>query len=181
LSRSAQKLETDKDLKRSYLRAQLMGELSASAQKVQEALASRGLDCKVREMPGTTRTAQEAATAIGCRVAQIAKSLIFKTRQTNRSILVIASGPNRVNENRLAEVIGEPLDKADPDFVRDCTGFAIGGVPPVGHAQPVRTYIDKDLLDHDQIWAAAGTPHAVFPLTPADLIRITGGECITVK
>jgi len=158
-----------------------MAELSASARKVQEALASKGLDCKVREMPATTRTAQDAATAIGCRVEQIAKSLIFKTRRTNQPVLVIASGSNRANEKRLAEVIGEPLDKADPDFVRERTGFAIGGVPPVGHAQQSQTIIDEDLLGHDIVWAAAGTPHAVFALTPADLVRITGGKCVGVK
>jgi prolyl-tRNA editing enzyme YbaK/EbsC (Cys-tRNA(Pro) deacylase) len=158
-----------------------MAELSASAQKVQEALATKGLNCNVLEMPDTTRTAQEAATAIGCSVQQIAKSLIFKTRRTNQPILVIASGSNRVNEKRLADLVDEPIDKADPDFVRERTGFAIGGVPPVGHAQQLRTLIDQDLLALDEIWAAAGTPHAVFALTPADLVRITGGECIRVK
>jgi prolyl-tRNA editing enzyme YbaK/EbsC (Cys-tRNA(Pro) deacylase) len=158
-----------------------MSELSAGARKVQEILAAKGLDCKVVEMPATTRTAQEAATAIGCTLQQIAKSLVFKTRQTGRPILVIASGKNRVNEKRLAEIIGEPLDKADADFVRQCTGFAIGGVPPVAHSQPIQTLIDQDLLTLDEIWAAAGTPHAVFALTPADLVKVTGGTCIQVS
>jgi prolyl-tRNA editing enzyme YbaK/EbsC (Cys-tRNA(Pro) deacylase) len=158
-----------------------MTELSASAQKVQAALAEKGLHCKVVQMPDTTRTAPEAAQAIGCRVEQIAKSLVFETRGTHRPILVIASGPNRVNEKRLAELIGEPIAKADADFVRERTGFAIGGVPPVGHAEPLPTYIDRDLLTLEQIWAAAGTPHAVFALTPDELVRITGGECISVK
>jgi prolyl-tRNA editing enzyme YbaK/EbsC (Cys-tRNA(Pro) deacylase) len=157
-----------------------MAELSDSARKVQEALAANGLDCKVREMPASTRTAQEAASAIGCRVEQIAKSLVFKTHRTGRPILVIASGANRVNEKRLAQMIGEPLDKADANFVRESTGFAIGGIPPVGHAQPIETLIDQDLLAVDEIWAAAGTPHAVFALTPADLVRITAGQCVRI-
>jgi prolyl-tRNA editing enzyme YbaK/EbsC (Cys-tRNA(Pro) deacylase) len=125
-------------------------------------------------MPDTTRTAQDAA-AIGSSVQQIAKSLIFKP--VRPPILVIASASNRVNEKRL----DEPMHKADPAFVRERTGFAIGGVPPVGHAQQLRTLIDRDLLALDEIWAAAGTPHAVFALTLADLVRITGGECILVK
>jgi prolyl-tRNA editing enzyme YbaK/EbsC (Cys-tRNA(Pro) deacylase) len=164
-----------------YLESHPMAELSASAQKVQQTLAAKGLDCKVLEMPDTTRTAQEAAAAIGCSVKQIAKSLIFKTRRTNQPILVIASGSNRVSEKRLAELLNEPLDKADADYVRERTGFAIGGVPPVGHTQQLRTLIDQDLVALDEIWAAAGTPHAVFALTPAALVRITGGECILVK
>jgi prolyl-tRNA editing enzyme YbaK/EbsC (Cys-tRNA(Pro) deacylase) len=158
-----------------------MPELSAGARRVQEALASKELHCKVLEMPATTRTAQDATTAIGCRLEQIAKSLIFKTRQTKRPILVIASGRNRVNEKRLAERVGEPLDRADPEFVRECTGFAIGGVPPLGHSQLLETLIDQDLLAFDEIWAAAGTPHAVFALTPADLVKVTGGQCIQVS
>ena len=157
-----------------------MAELSGGARKVQEALAAKGLDCEVVEMPATTRTAEEAAAAIGCKLEQIAKSLVFKTRQTQRPILVIASGKNRVNEKSLAELIGEPIDKADADFVRECTGFAIGGVPPLAHAQPIQTVIDQDLLAFDGIWAAAGTPHAVFALAPSDLVKITGGKCVEV-
>jgi prolyl-tRNA editing enzyme YbaK/EbsC (Cys-tRNA(Pro) deacylase) len=157
-----------------------MAELSASAQKVQQALTTKGLKCKVLEMPDTTRTAEEAAAAIGCRVEQIAKSVIFKTRRTNQPILVIASGSNRVNEKRLAELVGEPLGKADPAFVRERTGFAIGGVPPVGHVEQLRTLIDQDLLALNEIWAAAGTPHAVVLMTPADLVRTTGGECVRI-
>jgi prolyl-tRNA editing enzyme YbaK/EbsC (Cys-tRNA(Pro) deacylase) len=158
-----------------------MTELSAAARKVQEALAAKGLNCKVLEMAATTRTAQEAATAIGCRLEQIAKSLVFKTRLTKRPVLVIAGGANRVNEKRVAELIGEPIDKADKDFVRERTGFVIGGVPPVGHSQPIQTMIDQDLLALDEIWAAAGTPHAVFALTPADLVKITDGTCVQVS
>ncbi len=132
-------------------------------------------------MPASTRTAQEAAQAIGCQVAQIVKSLIFKTRQTHRPILVIASGVNRVNEKRLAELVGEPIERASADFVREQTGFAIGGVPPLGHAHPLEVFVDRDLSQYDVIWAAAGTPFAVFRLTPAELEKITpGSKWITV-
>ena len=158
-----------------------MAELSSSARRVRDALARKGLHCNVLEMPKTTRTAQDAAAAIGCSVEQIAKCLIFKTSRTGRPILVIASGPNRVHEKRLAELVGEPIERADPDFVRKSTGFAIGGVPPVAHPEQIQTFIDRDLLAMDQIWTAAGTPHAVFALPPAELVRVTGGECISVQ
>lgn len=155
--------------------------LSASARKVQEALMALGLPLQVKELPESTRTAVEAAQAVGCRVGQIAKSLVFKTKETNRPILIIASGANRVNEKRMAQYVGEPLEKADADFVRQHTGFVIGGVPPVGHTESLLTFIDEDLLQYEEIWAAAGTPHAVFPLTPGDLIRITGGRVVSIK
>jgi prolyl-tRNA editing enzyme YbaK/EbsC (Cys-tRNA(Pro) deacylase) len=155
--------------------------LPESAQKVQEALERHGISCRVVQMPASTRTAQDAAGAIGCSVAQIAKSLVFKTRTTTRPVLVIASGTNRVNEEALAALVGEPLLKADADFVRTRTGFAIGGVPPVGHAEQPMTFLDQDLLEHEEIWAAAGTPNAVFRLTPAELRTITGGHVISVK
>ena len=158
-----------------------MNELSQSAQKVQTALKEMGLPCQVVELPGSTRTAVEAAQAVGCQVGQIVKSLIFMGAETNRPILVIASGPNRVNESRLAELVNEPIKKADADFVRSSTGFAIGGVPPVGLSNPVLTFIDEDLLQYEAVWAAAGTPHAVFQLNPADLRRITGGIVKSIK
>ena len=156
-------------------------QLSSSAQKVQDALKASGLDCQVVEMPQTTRTAADAARAVGSEVGQIVKSLIFKGKQTGKPILVATSGANRVNEKKLARDLGEPLGKADPDFVREKTGFAIGGVPPVGHSGPVEIYIDEDLMHFEEIWAAAGTPRAVFKLTPQDLQKITGGEVISVK
>jgi prolyl-tRNA editing enzyme YbaK/EbsC (Cys-tRNA(Pro) deacylase) len=163
-----------------YIRRDLMS-LSASAQKVQDALDAFIIQLEVVELPGSTRSAAEAADAIGCHVEQIAKSLIFKTLESHRPVLVIASGPNRVNEKRLAEWVGEPLGKADADFVGGQTGFVIGGVPPVGHAQPVATFIDQDLLKYREIWAAAGTPNAVFRLTPEDLLKITSGEVISIE
>lgn len=150
--------------------------LSGSAQRVQDALAARGLALDVIEMPATTRTAQEAAAAIGCTVGQIAKSLIFKGETTGRPILVIASGVNRVNPALVADAIGETPGKADADFARAATGFAIGGIPPIGFPEPILTAIDQDLLHHAEIWAAAGTPHAVFRLTPGDLVQLTGGK-----
>lgn len=156
-------------------------ELSPNARKIQDVLAGLGLSCQVVELPASTRTAQEAAQAIGCRVEQIVKSLVFQGRETNRPILVMTGGGNRVNETRLAALSGEPVQKADADFVRAKTGYAIGGVPPVGHVETPVTFIDEDLLAHGEIWAAAGTPNAVFKLTPADLRRITGGRVAGIK
>ncbi len=155
--------------------------LSPSAQKVQDALASLGLTLQVVELPGSTRTAAEAAQAIGCQVGQIVKSLVFKAKRSERPVLVAASGPNRVDERKIEALISEPLGKADAEFVRQRTGFVIGGVPPVGHSERLETFIDQDLLQYDEIWAAAGTPHAVFRLAPADLVRITGGRVVAVK
>lgn len=139
-----------------------------------------GLDNEVRELPATTRSATEAAAAIGCQVAQIAKSLVFKSKTSGKAILVIASGKNRVDEKKLAGYLGEPIDRADANFVRQKTGFAIGGIPPVGHSEKLETFVDEDLLQHGEIWAAAGTPNAVFRLTPADLTKITSGKTIPV-
>ncbi|HMM28683.1 MAG: YbaK/EbsC family protein [Chloroflexota bacterium] len=155
--------------------------LNASAQKVQDALDARGYaHCRVVEMPDSTRTAAEAAAAIGCTVAQIAKSLVFRGAQTGAPILVIASGTNRVDPQRLAALAGEPVEKPDADYVRQRTGFVIGGVPPLGHSEPLRTFIDRDLLAFEDIWAAAGTPRAVFHLTPGELVSMTGGEIATI-
>jgi len=155
--------------------------LSPSARKVQEALRILGVACEVREMGKTTRSAQDAARAVGCEVGQIAKSLVFKGATTRQAVLVITSGSNRVNEKKLSDRIGEPVLKADADFVRQQTGFAIGGVPPVGHAQPIAVFIDEDLLTYSEIWAAAGTPQAVFRLTPQELQKITSGRVVGVK
>jgi len=152
--------------------------LSPSAMKVQEALNRFGMDCQVVELPQSTRTAQEAANTVGCELAQIVKSLVFKGLQSGNPILVLTSGANRVNENLLREVVGEPIGKADADFVRERTGFAIGGVPPVGHSEPIRTFIDEDLMAFDEVWAAAGTPNAVFRLTTSDLRKITEGAAV---
>ncbi|MBT3389917.1 MAG: YbaK/EbsC family protein [Chloroflexi bacterium] len=155
--------------------------LSASAQRVQDALNIIGLNLHVVELPGSTRTAADAAASIGCTVAQIAKSLIFRLKSSDQALLVIASGGNRVDEKLLAKHIGEKIGKADADFVRAQTGFVIGGVPPVGHSTKIHTFIDEDLFQFDDIWAAAGTPNAVFRLTPDNLLRATQGQVIAVK
>ncbi len=145
-------------------------------------MTAAGLESRVVELPQSTRTAADAAKAIGCQVGQIAKSLVFRASESGNAVLVIASGTNRVNETTIAAAIGEPIGKADADFVRARSGYAIGGVPPVGHATPMRTFIDEDLLRFDRVWAAAGTPNAVFELSPADeLQRITGGTVIRVS
>ena len=148
-----------------------------SALKVQAALGER---FEVLEFSATTRTAADAAAAIGCTVAQIAKSLIFRAAASNRPVLVIASGANRVDEAKVAEAVGEAIARADADFVREATGFAIGGVPPVGHANPPTVLIDRSLMAFAEIWAAAGTPNAVFRLTPSDLVELTGGRTVAV-
>lgn len=153
--------------------------LSAAARRIQDLLAARGLPHEVVEFEQTTRSAADAAAAIGCTVAQIAKSILFKAA-SGVPVLVIASGPNRVDEAKVAAALGEAIGKADADFVRAATGFAIGGVPPLGHAQPPRTLIDSDLLALPTIWAAAGTPNAVFQLTPAELVAMTNGKVADV-
>jgi prolyl-tRNA editing enzyme YbaK/EbsC (Cys-tRNA(Pro) deacylase) len=155
--------------------------LSSSAQKVQDALDAFNMTLQVVELPASTRSAAEAAQAIHCQVGQIAKSLVFMGQETARPVLVIASGANRVNEQRIGELLGEAIAKADADFVRQRTGFVIGGVPPVGHAESVETFVDEDLLKYELIWAAAGTPHAVFQLRPYDLVRITSGKVVKIK
>ncbi len=145
---------------------------AASALKVQAAL---GPGYQVLEFEASTRTAADAAAVIGCSVAEIAKSLVFRAEPSGRAVLAIASGVSRVDERKLAEMIGERIVRADADFVREKTGFAIGGVPPLGHAEPLLTFIDEALDNFDTIWAAAGTPNAVFRVTPAELLRLTGG------
>lgn len=155
-------------------------ESKGSVARVREALARHGLKTEIREFDASTRTSADAAAAIGCTVAQIAKSVIFRARGANQPVLVIASGINRVDERKLEAALGDKVGRADADFVRAATGFAIGGVAPVGHTGPVRIFIDADLDQFGEIWAAAGSPNAVFRLTPADLRRITAGQVITV-
>jgi len=148
---------------------------------VQQALQALGFALEVVELPDSTRTAAEAAQAVGCQVGQIVKSLVFKAKRSQRPVLVVASGANRVNEKAIEALIGEPLGRADADFVRQRTGFVIGGVPPVGHSERLETFIDEDLLQHAEIWAAAGTPNAVFRLAPGDLARMTGGRVVKIS
>ncbi len=155
--------------------------LKKSAQIIQDALNQFGLDINIKEFAESTRTAQEAADSIGCTVEQIAKSIIFKCKDSKEPLLIIASGPNRIDEKKIRKIVGQKLEKADADFVLESTGFAIGGIPPIGHKKAIKTLIDEDLLKHEEIWAAAGTPNAVFKLTPAALLSITDGTLVSVK
>ena len=153
----------------------------SSARRVQEALAAQGFAFEVREFPDSTRTSAEAAAAIGCSVAQIAKSLVFRGGESGRAVLIIASGANRVDPAKAEALLGEAIGRADADFVREATGFAIGEVPPLGHDRPLVTLIDEDLLAFEEVWAAAGTPNAVFRLSPKDLGDLTGGRIGDLK
>jgi prolyl-tRNA editing enzyme YbaK/EbsC (Cys-tRNA(Pro) deacylase) len=159
----------------------IAGDSKGSVARVREALARLGIETEIREFDASTRTSADAAAAIGCTVAQIAKSVIFRTKTAGQPVLVIASGVNRVDEKKLEAAVGDKIVRADADFVRAATGFAIGGVAPVGHTGPVRIFIDQDLNQYAEIWAAAGSPNAVFRLTPADLERATGGTVMVVR
>ena len=150
------------------------------AEKIQQALLAAGCEAQVREMPDSTRTAVEAAQAVGSTVGQIVKSLVFVLDPPGEPILVLVSGSNRVNEAALGARLGGTLCKADAALVQQATGYAIGGVPPLAHASPLPTYLDEDLLQYAEIWAAAGTPKAVFPIDPSTLLRITGAVSISV-
>jgi prolyl-tRNA editing enzyme YbaK/EbsC (Cys-tRNA(Pro) deacylase) len=158
-----------------------MTQLSASAQKIQNLLNSLGYDCTVIEHAESTRTAQEAADRAGCELGQIVKSLIFRGKTSGKPILVLTSGANRVDEKRISGYAGETISRADADFVRTVTGFAIGGVPPIGHAEKMETYLDEDFLSYQTIWAAAGTPNAIFELKTEDLQKMTNGKIAQVK
>ena len=154
---------------------------NASVQRVREALTAAGGGHTVVALQQPARTAAEAAQAVGCRVDQIAKSLVFRATRSQRAVLVVASGANRVDELKIAGLLAEPIARADADFVRARTGYAIGGVAPIAHAEPLTILIDEDLMQWPEIWAAAGHPNTVFKLTPADLVRMTGGRVACVK
>ena len=158
-----------------------MSTLSPSAQKIQNLLNSLGYDYTVIEHAESTRTAQEAADRAGCELGQIVKSLIFRGKTSGKPILVLTSGANRVDEKRISGYAGETISRADADFVRTVTGFAIGGVPPIGHAEEMETYLDEDFLSYKTIWAAAGTPNAIFELKTEDLQKMTDGKIAQVK
>lgn len=158
-----------------------MTQLSPSAQKIQNLLNSLGYDYTVIEHSESTRTAQEAADRAGCELGQIVKSLIFRGKTSGKPILVLTSGANRVDEKRISGYAGETISRADADFVRTVTGFAIGGVPPIGHAEKMETYLDEDFLSYQTIWAAAGTPNAIFELKTDDLQKMTDGKIAQVK
>lgn len=139
-----------------------------------------GLEVALTEHAQSTRTAEEAAAACGCTVGQIVKSLVFKGRKSAKPYMLLVSGDNRVDQKGVAAQIGEPLDRPDADFVRDLTGFAIGGIPPLGHDTPLATFMDEDLFRHAAIWAAAGSPNAVFPTSPGELEKACGAKRIKV-
>lgn len=149
--------------------------MSKSMKRVRTALETAGLDPRIRET-ALARTAADAATAIGCELDQIAKSIIFRGQDSGRAILFLTAGGNRVEEAKATALAGEPLGKADAALVRAQTGFAIGGVAPVGHLSPIRAFIDPRLCEFSLIWAAAGTPHHVFAIAPDDLLRMTQAQ-----
>jgi prolyl-tRNA editing enzyme YbaK/EbsC (Cys-tRNA(Pro) deacylase) len=152
--------------------------LGRSPRRVQAALEALGLPAEIRALDESTHTAPQAAAAVGCELGAIVKSLVFRPTHPTRSgeaLLVLVSGANRADEALVSAVFGEPVERADADFVRSATGYAIGGVPPVGHPAPLRTAIDPDLLAYGTVWAAAGTPKAVFPVAPEALVEATGG------
>lgn len=154
--------------------------LAPSALKVREAAERLGLTIAIREMPHSTRTAEEAAAACGCDVAQIVKSLVFAGLESGEPRLLLVSGRNRVDEQAIAVTIGEALTRPDARRVREWTGYAIGGIPPFGHATALPTFIDEDVLQHALVWAAAGTPFAVFSVEPKALARAVAGRIIRV-
>jgi len=155
--------------------------LGKSASKIQKELNKYGLELNVVTMQGSTRTCVEAANTIGCEVGQIVKSIIFRGKTTGIPILIIASGNNRINEKKMREYLGEPVSRPDANFVQETTGFAIGGIPPIGHLNKLKCLIDADLFEYNELWAAAGTPFDVFKITPDQLASITQGQIINVK
>ena len=153
----------------------------SGVQRVRKALEAQGYEPEVVELERTARSAAEAADALGVRVEQIVKSLVFRGTRTGRPVLVLAGGANRVDERRISDLFSEPVGMADAAYVREKTGFSIGGVPPVGHAERPTTFVDEDLLREEEVWAAAGHTHAVFGLEPAELVRISGGRVAGIK
>ncbi len=150
--------------------------MSKSLKRVKAAIAAAGLETEVLEMAEGTRTAEDAARAAACEVDQIVKSIIFKGEESGHVVLFLTAGGNRVSAEKASAVAGQPLGKADADLIRAETGFAIGGVAPLGHLTPIRSYYDPRLLDFDVVWAAAGTPRHVFAAAPAALLAATGAE-----
>ena len=152
-----------------------------TALRTAQLLRAAGIDGQVIEFEQPTRTSADAAAAIGCSVGEIAKSIVFRGTTSGQAVIVVASGDNRVSEAKVAAKVGEPLARADADFVRAATGYAIGGVAPIGHAQPVKLLLDEDLRRFDTVWAAGGTPFSVFPLRPEQLRSVTGAEWSDIR
>jgi prolyl-tRNA editing enzyme YbaK/EbsC (Cys-tRNA(Pro) deacylase) len=157
-----------------------VADLPAAARRVQAALAAAGSAAEVIELPASARTAEEAAAALGCAVGAIVKSLVFRGEASGGLRLILASGSNRVHERRLGRALGDPLARADAEAVRAATGYAIGGVPPLGHATPLPAVMDEALFAHAAVWAAGGTPRCVFRATPDEIARLTGARVMPV-
>jgi len=147
-----------------------------SVKRLRLALQDAGLDASVENLPASTRTATEAATAIGCSVGEIAKSLVFGNSVRQEPVLVVMSGPNRVDLTLLQALLASPVEQVDAEYVRRHTGYSIGGVPPLGHSKPIQTFLDEDLFQYETIWAAAGGPYSVFPVSPRELERAIGAK-----
>ena len=152
-----------------------------TALRAAQLLHDAGVDAAVVEFEQPTRTSAEAADAIGCSVAEIAKSVVFRGRGSGLAVVVVASGDNRVSEAKVSAKVGEALDRADADFVREATGYAIGGVAPIGHSRPVKLVLDQDLRRFRVVWAAAGTPHSVFALAPEQLQSLTQADWADIR
>lgn len=150
--------------------------MKASVQRVADALEQLGIQVEITEFAESTRTAEEAAAAVNSTLGQIVKSLVFLAGE--QPVLALVSGTNRVDTEKLAAMAGGPIKRANADIVREATGFSIGGVPPVGHTTPLPTYLDRDLLQYQVIWGAAGTPNAVFPISPVELQRIANATVV---
>ena len=157
-----------------------MSDLKPASRRVAEAAEKAGLSINIVTHYQSTRTAEEAAAACGCGVGQIVKSLVFQGKTSGAPVLLLVSGANRVNEKAVGRHIGEALKRPDATFVRDATGFAIGGIPPLGHASPLKTYVDQALLQYATVWAAAGTPESVFEVEPSALVEATAASVIEV-
>jgi prolyl-tRNA editing enzyme YbaK/EbsC (Cys-tRNA(Pro) deacylase) len=151
-------------------------DLPRSARRVRDALVALGLPADIHPMADSTRTAPEAAAAVGCEVGAIVKSLVMRGAASGEPVLALVSGANRADLELLARAVGEAIERPDAQYVREVTGYSIGGIPPVGHPAPVRTVLDQDLLRYETVWAAAGNPHAVFPIAPDALASATGAK-----
>jgi len=158
-----------------------MSERMRSTDRFRAAAAKAGLAVEIREMPRSTRTAEEAAAACGVSVAQIVKSLLFRKAASGEPVLLLVSGANRVDQDAIRGVLGEPLERLDASAVREITGFAIGGVAPLGSLTPVGAYMDADLLAYETVWAAAGAPHTVFEAAPQALADAAGARIIDLR
>ncbi|MBI9048850.1 MAG: YbaK/EbsC family protein [Anaerolineaceae bacterium] len=152
-----------------------------SSERVYRALTDMGFEGEILELQESTRTAVEAAEAAGCELGQIVKSLIFKLEPAGEAVLVLVSGANRVHEKRLGRLLGGKLKRAEADFVREVTGYAIGGIPPVAHVEGIRTYLDEDLQQYEFVWAAGGTAHAIFQISVKQLVEMTNCNIVCVK